>query len=367
MFGFVSVVIISRVLTPEEVGIYSISAVIILITTSFRGFGAEPYIVSRDELTTESLKKVTGVVVITSGSLFILLMAGAPAVARFYDEPALTDLLRISAIGYLLVPFIGIPYACLTRKMALDKVACIDVASALVGVITTISLVLLGFGYLSMAIGLTLATLARFVIVNHYRTSDIPWIPQFRGIKDVISFGIFSTTGSAANTASEGLGDLIIGKVGSMADVGIFSRAMGLVALFNRAVTKAVIKVVFPHFSKEYRESGSIASAYCRVVEYQIGLAWPFFAVLRRSKHHFSPFGTFSIRRPMGPFRPYRNHLIDLGSTVCALLLLNQGLNRRWQNKDFSNKRTLYLGESIHMRACWCAIWLGRGRLGTRG
>ena len=50
-------------------------------------------------------------------------MAGAPTFARFYAEPALVDILRIAAVGFLLVPFISVPYACLQRSMAFDQIA----------------------------------------------------------------------------------------------------------------------------------------------------------------------------------------------------------------------------------------------------
>ena len=144
----------------------------------------------------------------------------------------------------------------------------------------TVTLVSLGVGYLSMAIGLSLGVVAQFVMVTRYRPNEIPWMPKFRGIKETLSFGSFAAVSSLARTAAEGVPDLILGKAGTMTDVGLFSKALGLVVIFDQAVTMAISPVVLPHLSKENRATDSIVPTYCRIVEYHTGLAWPFFAVL---------------------------------------------------------------------------------------
>jgi O-antigen/teichoic acid export membrane protein len=65
-----------------------------------------------------------------------------------------------------------------------------------------------------------------------------------------------------------------------MADVGLFSRANGLVEIFNRIVMRSVMQVCMPYFARSDRESGSVKAAYLRSVSYLTAVGWPFMAAL---------------------------------------------------------------------------------------
>jgi len=54
-------VVLARLLSPAETGLYSVAAGLINVAQSFREFGASVYILQEKELTREKLASATGV------------------------------------------------------------------------------------------------------------------------------------------------------------------------------------------------------------------------------------------------------------------------------------------------------------------
>ena len=281
--AFVSVIVVARLLSPEEIGIYSVAAVVLFLASEVRNFGVAQYIVREPEMDAEKLSRATAVVSITSWAMAALLIVFARRFANFYGEPGLQEVLQLVAGGFLLTPLISVPYAYMVRNMQFDKILRVQVTGSVTQLVVTVGLAYLGFSYMSLAWGLTLSVVSNAIVVTIYRDQEVPFLPSFKALRDVLSFGTFAGAGSVIAKVSEGIPDLVLGRVASMTDVGIFSRAVGVVILFDRAVTLAVRPVVLPHLSDAFRTGHSVAYAYLRAVELHTGLAWSFFAVFSAS------------------------------------------------------------------------------------
>jgi O-antigen/teichoic acid export membrane protein len=99
-------------------------------------------------------------------------------------------------------------------------------------------------------------------------------------MKETLSYGGITSLGNAANIAGTNVPDIVIGKAMDMAAVGYFSRATGLVTLFTRLITQALLPLVLPWFAQMRREGKDLAPPYLAAVEQLTALAWPFFAGL---------------------------------------------------------------------------------------
>ena len=271
-----AVLVVSRLLTPAEVGIYSIAAVVLFAASFLRTLGVSQYFIREPELTPQKIRSGLGPTLITAWGIGGALVLAAPALAEFYDEPGLFDIFTVIAVTFVLTPFIAVPYALLLRDMATDKTILVQSGSAITQVVVTTVLAYLGFGYMSMAWGVTAGVVVEFLIVNSM--VKIPKLPSFSGVLEIFKFGSQTAFSGLLEKIGEGVPDLVLGRTGTMVDVSMYSRGLGVVMIFNRIVTSAVRPVILPHFSNEYRATKSVKGAYTRAVELQTGLAWPFFA-----------------------------------------------------------------------------------------
>lgn len=277
---FVGVLILARVLAPHEIGTFSVAAFLMTLLHVFRDFGVVQYIISEQELTDGKIRSAMGVSILLALAVAGIMLVCSGAVARFYDNPDLEPIMWVMAGSFAVSPFGSLLLGVYLRNIRLKAVFIIRVASALAQVAVSLVMALNDFGALSLAWGNFAGILAFGIAANLLRTENIPRLPRFTHMRETLSYGGVSSLGNAANTAGTNLPDVVIGKAMDMASVGYFSRANGLVMLFTRLITSAVLPLVLPFFAEVRRSGKDLGPVYLSAVEQLTALAWPFFAGL---------------------------------------------------------------------------------------
>jgi len=276
----VSTMVIARVLKPAEIGVFAIAAVFSGLASMFRDFGVAEYMIQERELTTEKIAAALSLNILVSWSMAAAMYLGAGYVAAFYNNAGVGTVMHIQALGFVLVPFGAVTMAWFRREMNFQPVLICNVAGNLTAFVTSVGLALAGFGYLSLAWSSVAAIAVTVAISVAYRPAGFPRLPSLRGIGPVFHFSKFVTSMWIVGQAGKGAPEMIIGRVLGVVDVAMYSRANGLIEMFNRLVMRSVSIVGMPYFAKSDREDGSVAVAYVRTVSYVTALGWPFFAFL---------------------------------------------------------------------------------------
>lgn len=175
--------------------------------------------------------------------------------------------------------------AILRREMNLGRISIIRVGSALASATTSITLAMLGFGSMSLAIGNTVNTAGTMVGARIFRPAWLPLWPSFRGVSRILTFSRQTLTSNLLSEASRAAPDAILGKVAGPAAVALFGRAAGLVDVFARFMSAAMWSVTLPFFSRVNREGEKVGPALAKAQIYFVGIAWPFYAVLALAAH----------------------------------------------------------------------------------
>lgn len=275
-----SAMVIARLLTPAEIGVFSLTMVLLGFIATFRDLGAGQYLVQHKNLTTDHVR-ATWAVQLGLGLLFAAIIAGASVpVAHFYMEPRITPIMLVLAFNFAITPFQALPYAWLTRGMKFGVLATIRVTGALAQAGIAIVLAWRDFGPISLAWANLAATVAGIALAATIVGSSLPWRPRLSGVRQVISFGGRLTIVSLFTTMRNASPELFLGKLQGMTDTGLFSRGQGLVAMFERLVMDAVNAVSFPMYAKEVREGREVTGTFLRAAALITVLGWSFLACL---------------------------------------------------------------------------------------
>jgi len=277
---FVGVMILARLITSEEVGIYSVAAFLMALLHVFRDFGVAKYLIQEDDLTPAKIRSAMGVAIILAWSVALVLLASSGLVADFYEEPRIGDILVVMSASFAATPLGSVLIALFRREMQMKKVALVRIGSALCQVAVSVLLAMLGYGAMSLAWGNFAGIIAFGLVAAALRPAATPLLPAFRNLRAILRFGSVASLASLANVAGTNSPDVIIGKAISLEATGYFSRANGLVQIFRTVVTGAVLPLVLPYFAGLRREQGDIRAAYHLAVANLTGLAWPFFGVM---------------------------------------------------------------------------------------
>lgn len=269
--------VLARLLTPEEVGVYAIGAVLVGLAQVLRDFGVGPYVIQEKELTREKLRAALGTSMLVAWLLAACVLLASWPAARFYHEPRLRTVLQLLSLNFVLIPFSAVALPYLRRQMRFSAIFGINLAQTAVQLLCTVLLAWSGHGYLSLVWGAVAGTLALLLASLCWRPPGMPCLPARRGMGAILSFGSLSTAGTVIDEAGVAAPDLIIGKAIGVAGVGIFGKAMGVINVFNQLVTAAISPVIFPLFSAQAREGADLRLSYLKTASYVTALAWPFF------------------------------------------------------------------------------------------
>lgn len=281
--SFLTILVIARLLSPAEIGVFAVGSAVVGIAHMLRDFGINKYLVQEQDLTRDRVRTAFGVAVIISWSIAIVIYTTRTIVAQFYGEQGLSDILLILSCNFLIIPFGSIVLAILSREMCFKNLFVINFASSIVHSATSIILALLGVGYMSLAWASLAGVLTTTIGATASRWDLAFLLPSLRAWRRIIGFSSYASGSSIVLEIGNAATDLILGRMAGFEPVGIYSRAQGLVALVRRDIIHGIMLVAFPALARIHRDGGDLCQPFLRGTAYLAVIAWPvlcFFAVL---------------------------------------------------------------------------------------
>ncbi|MCK0163986.1 oligosaccharide flippase family protein [Marinobacter sp. S6332] len=260
--GLGTTMVVARLLTPEEIGTYAIASAIVMVMAEFRMLGASAYLIREPDIGAEKIRSTLGLTILISWALGLGILLGGFPVADFYQLPPISGIFAILSISFFIAPYISIPMTLLAREMSFKAQFRVLLISSVMGAFVTVSLVLAGWGFWSLAIGQLASPLTQFLIFCWRSPALMQFKPSFDGMRPIIGFGLLSSISLLVRKATVTVPDLIIGKVGTTGDVAMFSRGLGFLEFVSQTLVTGAQPVAFPFLTKTRREGGDLAKAY---------------------------------------------------------------------------------------------------------
>lgn len=275
-----SFTLLARLLTPKQIGLYSVSMALISVAQVIRDFGLSNYLIQRKNLERNDVATALGMSMMMGGGLFLLVNAAAPQVGIFYNDASLTDIVRIISLNFLILPLNSILIALLRRDMQFSQLMRINVGAAVASTAITLGLAWAGLGTWSLAWGEIASNVAigsGVLLAGGWRKLPRPRLTKWR---TVLGFGGPITLSNIVTSVSMDINDLVVGKLLNFSQVAISSRAQGLMSLFNRDIMGTVRAVAYPAFAQAHREGGELEQRYVASVTAVTAIAWPFYGFM---------------------------------------------------------------------------------------
>lgn len=272
---FVSTIVISHLLTPTQIGIYSLAAAGIGLAHMFRDFGIGTYIAQEQELTHTRIRAAQTVAYLTAWPLAALLYFGAGYAGDFYHQQGVAQVMHWLSLNFLLLPVGTVLNSYLNRNLNFGITTSINVASATLGFVVTLSAAVLGASYMSMVWGSLTSTIITILILRLVKPHDFPSVPGYKELPRVLSIGMQVSIGNILRELGTALPEILLGKVQGINIVAFFSRANGGVQTISRIAMDGVRPVITPAFAKLQREGGDVPTAYHRAHLLTMAATWP--------------------------------------------------------------------------------------------
>lgn len=272
--------VVARLLTPGEVGIFALGAAVSATAQMLREFGVSTYVVSQRDIDREKLRAAFTVMTLTAGAAGLLLLALAQPLAHLYGEAGVGWVMAVLSLNFFLLPLGVVPTARLTKAMRFRALFWLQSCAAFGGAVVTLLMAYAGHSYMSLAYGSVAANIVTVVGLGLLFRSDFLMWPTLRGLGEVFRFGGGLTLGRIADQVALRSNEVIVGGTLGFHSVGLLSKSQSLTSSFNDFFASGLTQVAMPALAKVRHEGGSIVEPFIKGTVLLAPVLWLFFGLL---------------------------------------------------------------------------------------
>lgn len=235
-----AVVILARLLTPEDFGLVAIVTLLTGFAPLLIDFGLGEVTTQREKITEGQISSLFW---LNSGIAFaiaVIVALCSPIIAWIYREPRLESIALYSAITFVLVGMSGQHISLLRRTMQFAAIAKIQILSTLAGLAIAIPLAMRGYGYWALVLRPIVSAL--FVVAGAWLACRWrPGLPVFdRDVKSMVRFGMHVVGYSIVASMSRAVDRVALGLFYQPREVGFYHNAL---LLYENSIVSALTQL----------------------------------------------------------------------------------------------------------------------------
>ncbi|WP_313030296.1 oligosaccharide flippase family protein [Massilia alkalitolerans] len=274
-----SVMILSRLVSPEETGVFSIGVAIAALTHVIRDFGVGNFLVKEADISLEKIRTAFTVSLLIAVALSLVLLGISFPVADFYNEPRAATVIWITTLGLLISPFSTIALTLMLREQRFVDMFKVSISASFANACVAILFGWLGFGAKALALGQLAQAVMLVLAANLIRRDGSIYRLSLAYWRDISRFGFHMTVSGISDQMGQRASDLVVGKMVGFSAVGLLSRSGTLVTMVQDSML-SVMPVLLTTMSENARKNGNVAPMLLSSLGNMSGVMWPVYAVI---------------------------------------------------------------------------------------
>ena len=278
--GFVRTIVLARLLAPEDFGLFGIAMLTIATLETFSQTGFQQALIQKRGNVESYLDTAWTVSAIRGTLLFSILFFSAPTIARFFDTPQATLVIRVIAITSLVAGFKNIGIVFFQKELEFNKQFLYEFSATLVDLTASISLALIFRNVWALVwggLGASLVRLFMSFIVHPYR----PRVNLEREkCRDLLGFGKWIVGSNILIFLITQGDDIFVGKILGATALGLYQVAYTLSNLPATEFTHVLSQITYPAYSKIQDDLPKLREAYLRVFQLTLFVSIPVAATI---------------------------------------------------------------------------------------
>ena len=266
---------LARTLAPDDYGLVGMLAIFTLLATVMQECGFPSALINRKEIRHDDYNAVFWFTLTVSAICYIVLFCCAPLIARYFHQPALVGLARLSFVSFILVGLGTAHRTYLLKKLMIREMAVVSIVSVIISGTVGVILASRGFAYWTLAI--------QALVLNALSTAGYwlfsKWRPSFRldlrPIREMFSYGIRIWFTSMLAIVNSNLVSVFLGRYYSAERVGYYTQANKWSQMGVSVLTGMVTSVAQPVLASVTEESQRQLRVFRKMVRFAAFIAFP--------------------------------------------------------------------------------------------
>jgi lipopolysaccharide exporter len=246
----VSTALVARLITPDEMGVWTLGFAFIGIFQIVRDLGTSAFIQTSIELTDDDVRTCNGLQVLLGGLFFTIFWFAAPSIAAFYGDARVVNSMRISAVSFLIIPFSSTIFSSFLRDGRFALKSSIDFVGQFCIYFGSVVLAYKGLSYLAAPIAVLVAQTAIVIACWTYKRKEFPTGWSLVNWRKVTGQGGTALSISLVQHASDRGGDYILPKTQGFAQSSFYEKGVNVLELVKLAAVEMFGSVLISNLRK---------------------------------------------------------------------------------------------------------------------
>ena len=249
--GFIVSIVLARLLCPEDYGLISLITIFLTVSGVFIQSGFGTALIQKKDADNIDFSTVFYFNILMSLIFYFLLYIISPYIAKFYNEPTLTTIVRVMSMSLIISAVNNVQHAYVSKTMQFKRFF----YSTLVGTILS-SFVGVGMAYMGFGMWAIVAQqLSNTLIDTIVLWFTVKWRPQLvfsiERLKSLFSFGWKLLLSGLIDTLYNNIHGLLIGKIYNSSLLGLYNRGNQFPSMIVSNVDGPIQSVLLPALSEE--------------------------------------------------------------------------------------------------------------------
>ena len=272
---FIVQIVLARILLPEIYGTVALMTAFITILEVFVDSGLGNALIQKKNSDDKDFSTVFYFNIFICFIIYILLFIFAPVIAKFYNNFALTNYIRVLGLTIVISGVKNVQQAYVSKNLMFKKFFYATISGTIIAGVVGIYMALNGFG--------VWALIAQ-QLINMFIDTVILWITvkwrpirsfSFKRLKELWTYGWKLLVSSLISTGYEELRQLIIGKKYSSADLAYYNNGEKFPKVIISNINNSIDSVLLPTMSEEQENKERVKSMTRRSITVGIFIMAP--------------------------------------------------------------------------------------------
>ncbi len=264
--SIVFTLLLTKLLAPDAFGIIAVMMVFFELANMVVNSGIQQALIRSSSVSGIDLSTAFFSNILLSALAYIGLFLLAPVAASFYEQPALTNLIRVAGIVLFINSLIIVQDTLLRRQMRFRAIMNATVTGTLISGVIALFLAYSGFGVWSLVIQMVTARLFTGVVIWLQGAWRPTWEFSTASFSRMFRFGYKLLLEGGLDVLYRNSFFLVIGKLFSAELVGLYFLASRINDLIAPQISGAVSQASFPALSKLQDRPDDLREMYRRVI-----------------------------------------------------------------------------------------------------
>lgn len=263
---FIFSFIIARILTPEDYGLVAMFSIFVAVSQCLVDSGFSNALIQKKDRNEVDFSTAFFFNIFCAILIYVILCISAPCIASFYNQPLLEDIIYVSGLVIVIQSLTIVQLVKISINLEFKKQAIASLISVMISGVVAFYMAKTGYGVWA----LVWQTLINSIINCVLLWIIFKWYPRYffsyESFKKLFGFGYKLSIGGLIHQIYTNVYSLIIGKVYTKTELGLFNRANSLTQYPSTNIAYVLLRVFYPVECELQDEDIKLTEAYFKYI-----------------------------------------------------------------------------------------------------